>query len=461
MSFSLLRQQAHATPAGGVASGTLGQINGTIFPEPGTSLVIEGGHRLDGEILLGGAKNAVLPLMICGLLTSGRLHLSRLPEIADVMVLADILRQLGADISWSDDANPSMTICGAAVRGGNVDNPLVSRIRASFLISGALLARTGKITLPLPGGDDIGLRPIGFHLQGFREMGAAVEVTAGRVALTAPRAGLHGAHIVLPFPSVGATENLMIAATLARGETLIDNAAREPEVSDLAKCLRAMGARVDGVGTKMLCIQGVADLSDAAHRVIPDRIELGTYLCACAMVGGGLTFPDLDDESLGGFATWAARAGVVLQRSARGLTACRADAGLQSVSFITEAFPGFASDMQAQAMALLCVAPGVGQVTETLFENRFRHVPELRRMGAAISVDGRTATVVGVDRLTAARVTATDVRAGAALVIAALVARGTSEIRGIDHILRGYERLVEKLAACGAVLRFEKASSAL
>lgn len=416
-------------------------------------LEIDGGVPLRGEIAVAGAKNAALPLMVCAALTDDRLTLRNLPRILDVAILAGILAELGVEVSW-DEAGPALsgTMGGAGFGTGRVDSALVARMRASFLIAGAALARLGRIALPLPGGDAIGLRPVDFHLAGFRQMGAVAEIEGGEVVLSAP-GGLRGAAIVLPFPSVGATQNLMLAATLAQGETSITNAAREPEVTDLARCLVAMGARIDGIATDTLHIVGVDRLHGATYDVLPDRIELGTLVCAAAATNGELRLAGASTELLSAALPVFEDAGIEIAAAEGAVTARRGAGGLVGVDIMTQPYPGFATDLQPQAMALLSCAEGAAMVTETLFENRFRHVPELQRMGANIRVVRNHAVIRGVPALHGAEVTATDIRAGAGLLIAALAARGTSTLHGVEHVDRGYDNLVERLRRCGARIR--------
>ncbi len=421
-------------------------------PDPRDALRIEGGRPVTGRWRLGGAKNAVLPLMVAALLTPHLVTLRRVPAILDVAVLAGLLRRLGAQLSWSRDAQGlALTIAADPLRPTEVDAELVARMRASVLLLGALLARCGQARLPMPGGDAIGLRGVDFHLAGLRAMGATIEVSGGVIEARAPQ-GLRGAAIDLPMPSVGATENLLIAAVLARGTTMIRNAAREPEIADLARCLVAMGAGIEGIGGPVLTIDGDRPLHGAQHLVLPDRIEMGTMACAAALTGGELLLEGGDLALLGAAAPILAEAGVLLEAAPEGLRACRAPRGLRGVDLRTAPFPGFATDLQSPVMALLSVAPGGSAITETIFEQRFRHVDELRRMGAEITVRGHTAWLRGVPHLTGAPVTGTDVRAAAALLLAGLGARGTTELRGLDHLDRGHEAMVERLQACGATV---------
>jgi UDP-N-acetylglucosamine 1-carboxyvinyltransferase len=416
---------------------------------PGASLVIQGGRRLAGTFPISGAKNAVLPLMISALLTPHLVTLHDVPANLDVAVLSNLLQRLGVGLSWSNDcADLSLTLCSDKVHPTRMDNELVGRMRASVLLLGALLARCGEASMPMPGGDAIGLRGIGFHVAGLRAMGAEVDLAGGIIHARAPR-GLRGAEIVLPQPSVGATENLLLAGVLASGRTVIFNAAREPEIVDLIQCLTAMGARVTGMGTDVLTIES-GSLTGAVHTVMPDRIELGTMACAAAVTDGEVLLEHARKDLLGAAASTLAEAGVVLEQVDNGLIARRSKAGLIGVDLQTRPYPGFATDLQPPIMAMLAVARGASAITETIFEQRFRHVDELRKMGANIAVRGRTAWVRGVEHLTGARVAATDVRAAAALVLAGLAARGETVLDGLEHLDRGYDRMEEKLVACGA-----------
>ena len=413
-------------------------------------LRIRGGVPLLGRYPISGAKNAVLPLMVSAILTPHPVTLHTVPASLDVAVLANLLQRLGLRVGWSEGVTGlTATLCADQVHPTSVDAGLVSRMRASVLLLGALLGRTGKARLPLPGGDAIGLRGIDFHLTGLRAMGAEISMTGGLIEATAPR-GLHGAEILLPQPSVGATENLMLAAVLARGRTIIRNAAQEPEIADIALCLTEMGATVAGAGGAVITIEGGRPLGGAVHYVMPDRIETGTLACAAALTGGELLLAHGRLDLLGAAAPVLEAAGVALTQTAEGLLARRAPGELQGTDFQTMPYPGFATDLQAPVMALFAFATGASTVTETIFEQRFRHVDELRKMGANIQVRGRTALLRGVPRLTGAPVLATDVRAAAALVLAGLGAAGETEIEGLDHLDRGYDGMVRKLADCGA-----------
>jgi len=419
---------------------------------PGTSLIIHGGCRLVGTYPISGAKNAVLPLMVSALLTPHLVTLRNVPASLDVAVLSNLLHRLGVGLSWSHSGvGVSLTLCADQVHPEQIDGELVSRMRASVLLLGALLARCGEASLPMPGGDAIGQRGVDFHIAGLRAMGAEIDLAGGLIRARAPR-GLRGAEIVLPRPSVGATENLLLAAVLATGQTVIRNAAREPEIGNLAHCLLAMGARIEGVDGDVLTIAGGAPMAGAVHVVMPDRIEIGTIACATAITDGEVFLEHARTDLLGAAAPLLAAAGVTLEESGTGLIARRGPDGLTGIDLQTHPYPGFATDLQAPVMAMLAMAQGASAVTETVFERRFLHVDELRKMGANIAVHGRTAWVRGVARLTGARVTATDVRAAAALVLAGLGAQGETVLDGLDHLDRGYDRMEEKLTSCGACI---------
>jgi UDP-N-acetylglucosamine 1-carboxyvinyltransferase len=421
-------------------------------PEPGSVLAIRGGRRLTGRYPISGAKNAVLPLMVAALLTPHLVTLRNVPASLEVAVLAGLLHRLGVGLNWAEtDAGLALTLCADRVNAAEVDVGLVRRMRASVLLLGALLGRCGHACLPLPGGDAIGLRGIDFHLDGLRAMGAEVSLADGMVQARAPD-GLRGADIILPFPSVGATENLMLAAVLAQGRTTIRNAALEPEIADLAQCLIAMGAPIQGLGTGTLAIEGGRPLQGAIHAVMPDRIETGTMACAAAITDGELFLAHAQAEPLGAALPLLRAAGVETEEVAGGLVARRGAGGLVGVDLTTRPYPGFATDLQAPAMVLMTVARGASAITETIFEQRFHHAGELQRMGARIAVQGRTAWVRGVDRLRGARVMASDIRAAAALVLAGLAAEGETLLEGLDHLDRGHDGMVAKLAACGAAV---------
>ena len=408
---------------------------------------IRGGRPLSGEIQIGGAKNAALPLMTCGLLTDGRLILSNVPRLADIQTMSALLGQHGITVDRLGNDGRIMSIGGPIL---NTEAPydIVRKMRASFLVMGPLLARVGEAKVSLPGGCSIGARPIDLHLKGLEQMGASFELADGYINGRVT-GRLRGAKIVFPFVSVGATENLMMAAALADGQTVLANAAREPEIIDLADCLVAMGARISGIGSDKLTIEGVKTLSGASHRIIPDRIETGSYACAAAISGGSVFLRDARLEHLGATVRILREAGVDIAEQDGGLMVRRLN-GLHGTDAMTEPYPGFPTDMQAQYMALMSVAEGASMVTETIFENRFMHVPELNRMGARINVHGASAIVRGVPALKGAPVMATDLRASLSLILAGLGAKGETVVNRVYHLDRGYEAVERKLAACGA-----------
>ncbi|MBX6322741.1 MAG: UDP-N-acetylglucosamine 1-carboxyvinyltransferase, partial [Rhodospirillaceae bacterium] len=411
--------------------------------------------RLTGEIPISGAKNAALPLMAAALLTDETLSLANLPHLLDISTMANLLGQLGVDIHFNGHAANGghagrvMELTARRIRQTIAPYDLVRKMRASVLVLGPLVARCGQAQVSLPGGCAIGTRPVDLHLKGLAELGAEIELREGYIHARAPR-GLTGATIVFPTVSVGATENLLMAACLARGETVLVNAAMEPEVGDLARCLVSMGADIDGIDTGTLRVRGVERLHGAAHGILPDRIELGTYVMAAAITDGDLELVGGRAGLIGAVVKILGAAGVAVEETPRGLRARRADAVLTGVDVMTEPFPGFPTDLQAQMMALMSAARGAAMITETIFENRFMHVPELMRMGANINVHGASAMVRGVPRLLGAPVMATDLRASVSLVLAGLAAEGDTVVNRVYHLDRGYERLVEKLAACGA-----------
>ena len=414
---------------------------------------IRGGNTLNGDIRIGGAKNAALPLMAACLLTDGALTLSNLPHLADITTLANLLVQHGVEINMNgaDGGHEGRTLSLSAHNITSTTAPydLVRKMRATALVLGPLVARFGQARVSLPGGCAIGARPIDLHIKGLQELGAEIELDGGYVNAKC-NGRLTGATIVFPFTSVGATENLMMAATLADGESRLVNAAREPEVTDLANCLIAMGAQIDGVGSDTLVIQGVERLSGASHRVIPDRIEAGTYAMAVAITGGAVQLLGASLEHLGAVAETLRAAGLILEDVDSGISVRRENGRLIGVDVMTDPYPGFPTDMQAQFMALMATVNGASMVTETIFENRFMHVPELTRMGANINLHGGSAMIRGVPRLTGAPVMATDLRASVSLVLAGLAADGDTIVNRVYHLDRGYERVEEKLAACGA-----------
>lgn len=415
---------------------------------------IEGGLRLQGEVAISGAKNAALPILCAGLLTADPLVVHNVPPLRDVHTMVRLLQGMG--LSVHRETQPSSAHLAPqdtlTLKGDNIHSPeapyeMVKTMRASVLVLGPLLARFGEAVVSLPGGCAIGQRPVDQHIRGLQAMGAEIQIEHGYIKARAPQ--LFGARITTDMVTVTGTENLMMAACLAKGTTVIQNAAREPEVVDLAHCLRAMGARIEGDGTDRITIEGVASLHGAEYTVMPDRIEAGTFLCAVAAAGGEVYARGARADQMTATIDKLEEAGLLVEAQADGLLA-KARHRPHAVSVRTAPFPGFATDMQAQIMAVNAVAEGTGLVVETIFENRFMHVQEMRRLGALIDIDGHTAVVKGVSRLTGARVMATDLRASAGLVIAGLVADGVTDIDRIYHLDRGYDRMEEKLKALGA-----------
>ena len=416
---------------------------------------IVGGRRLNGTIPISGAKNATLPLMAASLLTDQPVTLLNVPYLADIQTMSTLLYQLGVRIVF--DAK-GVNGAGGLIRlsAGEVTNTvapydLVRKMRASVLVLGPLLARCGQAQVSLPGGCAIGTRPVDLHIKGLEQLGAVVELKEGYMHARAP-GGLRGAKIVFPKVSVGATENLLMAAVLADGETVLANAAREPEITDLAELLIAMGADISGLGTDTLRVRGVKSLNGVRHVVVPDRIEAGTYAIAAAITGGRIELTGISLELIQSAAEMLARAGVDISEVPGGVVISRLDRDLTGVDIMTEPFPGFPTDLQAQMMSLMTVAQGAAMITETIFENRFMHVPELMRMGANITVHQSSALVRGVDKLLGAPVMATDLRASVSLVLAGLAAEGETIVNRVYHLDRGYDRLEQKLAACGATV---------
>ena len=420
---------------------------------------IVGGNELNGIIPISGAKNAALPLMIASLLTSDTLTLENVPHLADVEQLVRILGNHGVDIAVNgrrerQGESYSRTIhftCRTVV-DTTAPYELVSKMRASFWVIGPLLAREGKARVSLPGGCAIGTRPVDLFIEGLTALGADMEIDGGYINATAPKGGLIGARYVFPKVSVGATHVMMMAASLARGTTVIGNAAREPEVVDLAICLNAMGAKITGAGTSAITIEGVTSLSGARHRVLPDRIETGTYAMAVAMTGGDVVLEGTDASLLETALEAVRRSGAEVTSTATGIRVVRKNGVIKPVDVVTDPFPGFPTDLQAQFMGLMTRAQGTSHITETIFENRFMHVQELARLGARISLSGQTAKVEGVSRLKGAPVMATDLRASVSLVIAGLAAEGETMVSRVYHLDRGFERLEEKLTNCGAIV---------
>lgn len=422
-----------------------------------------GGERLTGTIPISGAKNATLPLMISSLLTSGTLTLRNVPRLADVTTLARILGNHGVDLSIpgkrpgdSDTAGQTFKLTARDIVDTVAPYEMVSKMRASFWVLGPLLAREGTARVSLPGGCAIGTRPVDMHLEGLKALGADIQLDGGYVEARAP-GGLRGNRVAFRNVSVGATHNVLMAAVLAKGDTVIENAAREPEIGNVAECLVKMGAKIDGIGTSTLRIQGVDALHDAEHDVLPDRIETGTYAMAVAATGGDVLLENARADLLESALDVLRNAGVEVNATNRGIQISRNGDGIAPVEVETQPFPGFPTDLQAQLMALMVRAGGVSTIRETIFENRFMHVQELARLGADIHLDGDTARVTGVERLRGAQVMATDLRASVSLVIAGLMAEGETVINRVYHLDRGFERIEEKLGRCGA--QIERLSS--
>ncbi len=419
---------------------------------------IVGGNPLNGIIPISGAKNAALPLMIASLLTDETLTLENVPRLADVRQLTNILVNHGVDYGVNGKrqgegllTGQTVSLTARSITDTTAPYELVSTMRASFWVIGPLLARMHRARVSLPGGCAIGTRPVDLFLMGLERLGAQIDVEGGYVVATAP-GGLVGNRVVFPKVSVGATHVIMMAATLAKGETVIENAAREPEVVDLARCLIAMGARISGEGTSTIVIEGVDRLRGARHRVVSDRIETGTYAMAVAMTGGDVLLEGAEAALLEAPIDVLRQVGTEIEETNSGLRVRRNGAGIVAADIVTDPFPGFPTDLQAQFMALMTRARGTARITETIFENRFMHVAELARFGARISLEGQVATVEGVERLKGAPVMATDLRASVSLVIAGLVAEGETVINRVYHLDRGFERLEDKIGRCGAVI---------
>ena len=416
-------------------------------------IIIRGGKRLSGQIPISGAKNSALTLLPCALLTDEPLTLRNLPRLADVDSFGHLLNQFGVSTSIAG-SRPSefgrvMTMQATRVTSTVAPYDIVRKMRASILVLGPLLAREGEATVSLPGGCAIGNRPIDLHLKALEALGAEIELSSGYVKASAPKGGLSGGTFSFPVVSVGATENAIMAAALAKGTCKLHNAAREPEIVDLCGLLTAMGAKIEGIGTSDLVIHGQDRLHGATYRVMADRIEAGSYACAAAITGGDVELLGAKADEMDATIEALRRAGVNVEDTADGIRVC-ANAPLKPLTLSTAPYPGFATDMQAQLMSMLCMAEGASVLTETIFENRYMHVPELNRMGADIEVKGRTAVVRGVESMTGAEVMATDLRASMSLVIAGLVANGETHLSRIYHLDRGYERLEEKLQLVGA-----------
>ena len=412
------------------------------------SILVTGGGELRGEIPIAGAKNACLTLMPATLLSEEPLTLTNAPRLSDIKTMSALLESLGAEVTSMQDGKV-LTMSSHNLDNLTADYDIVRKMRASILVLGPMLARAGQAVVSLPGGCAIGARPVDLHLKAMEALGAEIELRDGYVHAKAPH-GLHGAVIEFPFVSVGATENALLAATLAKGTTVLNNAAREPEIVDLAKCLIAMGAQIDGHGTSSITIQGVDRLNGATHPVVTDRIELGTYMLAPAFTGGEIECLGGRIDLLEAFCEKLDEVGIIVEQTERGLKVKRSNAGIKAINVTTEPFPGFPTDLQAQMMALLCTATGTSVLEEKIFENRFMHAPELGRMGAHIDVNGGVATVTGVKRLKGAPVMATDLRASISLILAGLGAEGETLVNRVYHLDRGYERVEEKLSNCGA-----------
>ncbi|KCZ45883.1 MULTISPECIES: UDP-N-acetylglucosamine 1-carboxyvinyltransferase [unclassified Hyphomonas] len=413
-------------------------------------LVIQGGHKLNGHIPISGAKNSALKLMVACLLTDQPITLTNMPSLADTRFLAQLLETLGVEVYWPKGES-TCHLNAAELKSTIAPYDQVRKMRASFNVLGPLIARSGHATVSLPGGCAIGARPVDLHLQALAAMGADLKVEQGYVKAAAIH-GLKGAHINFSMPSVGATEHAMLTATLAEGTTILENAAREPEIEDLANCLNSMGADITGAGTAVVRIKGAESLKGTTHSVMADRIEAGTYAIAAAAAGGDVTLDGCPVDALGALIAKLREAGVTVDadEAAHTLRIRRNGTHLKAVNLSTQPHPGFPTDLQAQFMALMAIADGTSVIRETIFENRFMHAPELSRLGADITVRGQEAIVKGVPQLTAAPVMATDLRASVSLVIAGLAAEGETVVNRIYHLDRGFERLEEKLTACGA-----------
>ena len=412
-------------------------------------LLIRGGRTLNGEVQISGAKNAALPQLCATLLTAQPVLLHNVPQLQDVATILKLLRHMGASAERSSEHSDQLLIDASNIARPEAPYDLVKTMRASIMVLGPLLARFGTARVSLPGGCAIGSRPVDQHIKGLQLMGADITVEHGYIVASAPNKRLKGARITTDMITVTGTENLLMAATLAEGETILENAAQEPEVGDLAEMLIAMGARIEGHGTSRIRIVGVDRLRGVAHRIVSDRIEAGTFLCAVAAAGGDVVLRHARGEHLEAVIDKLREAGAAID-AGDGWLRIRADARPRAVSVRTSEYPAFPTDMQAQLMALDCIADGAATITETIFENRFMHVNELVRLGARIEVDGRVAVVQGVDRLSGANVMATDLRASAGLVIAGLVAEGVTVVDRIYHLDRGYDRMEAKLRALGA-----------
>lgn len=415
------------------------------------SILVRGNGPLNGVIPIAGAKNACLTLMPATLLTDAPLTLTNAPRLSDIRTMTQLLQSLGAEVA-SLQGGQVLALSSHALTSHTADYDIVRKMRASILVLGPMLARDGHAIVSLPGGCAIGARPVDLHLKALEAMGAELDLRDGYIHAKARSGRLQGAVVEFPFVSVGATENALMAATLAKGTTVLKNAAREPEIVDLAQCLRRMGAQIDGEGTATITIQGVTSLGGATHPVVTDRIELGTYMLVPAICGGEVELLGGRIDLVAAFCEKLDQAGISVSQTPRGLKVARRNGRIRAVNVVTEPFPGFPTDLQAQMMALLCTADGTSVLEERIFENRFMHAPELARMGARIEVQGGTATVAGMEKLKGARVMATDLRASVSLILAALAAEGETVVSRVYHLDRGYERVEEKLSACGALI---------
>ena len=419
------------------------------------SIWIRGGNKLHGEIPISGAKNAALTLLPCALLTEEKLTLTNLPRLADVDSFGHLLNQLGVSTSVAGvkkgEIGRRMTLQASDIASTVAPYDMVRKMRASILVLGPMLARAGESTVSLPGGCAIGDRPIDLHLKALEAIGAEIELAAGYVKASAPKGRLTGGDFSFPVVSVGATENVLMAAVLAKGQTQLFNAAREPEIVDLCNLLVAMGAKIEGIGSGHLIIDGVEGLHGTTYEVMPDRIEAGSYACAAGITGGSIDLIGARPDDMQATLNALAQAGLIIEFHNRGIKVST-NGGLRPLALSTAPFPGFATDMQAQFMAMLCRAEGQSFLEETIFENRYMHVPELRRMGAEVEIHGRSSVVHGVEKLTGAQVMATDLRASMSLILAGLAAEGETEVLRVYHLDRGYERLEEKLSAVGATI---------
>jgi UDP-N-acetylglucosamine 1-carboxyvinyltransferase len=412
-------------------------------------IIVTGNGPLSGQIPIAGAKNACLTLMPATLLSEEPLTLTNAPRLSDIRTMTTLLQSLGAEVQALQDGQV-LAMSSHDLTSTRADYDIVRKMRASILVLGPLLARFGHAEVSLPGGCAIGARPVDLHLKAFEAMGAELDLRDGYVHAKAPAGGLKGGIVEFPFVSVGATENALMAATLAKGTTVLKNAAREPEIVDLAQCLRKMGAQIDGEGTSEITIQGVDTLGGATHRVVTDRIELGTYMLAPAICGGEVECLGGRIDLVAAFCEKLDAAGISVEETPNGLKVARKNGRVSAVDVTTEPFPGFPTDLQAQMMALLCTAEGTSVLEEKIFENRFMHAPELARMGAKIEVHGGTAKVTGVEKLRGAPVMATDLRASVSLILAGLAAEGETIVSRVYHLDRGYEHVVRKLSSVGA-----------